>query len=351
MLKHSSKVKSKLITVLRQGDCLGELALISNRPRAATVICREDTHFAVLTREHYQHILGSLQQDLISTKVSLIRKHPLFKTWNKDAVFQLSYYFKQRSMKGNQTLFTQGQQANEAFLVVNGEFKITKNFTLPANNRKKRQLFQRKNLQLATIFLGEFLGLAEALLGNAYESSCMCVSETGDVLVITAHHLQELVGSDAQKLTEIERKKTLMREEKALSSLDQKETTQNFSSISTEAYQKLMKRPMPPPILAPIVYEPRKEEGELPRSGTPWRMKNASNQGLASNSSEVSLPDIPGPALLSTSMETLEKRHELSISLWKERLFNPRKPRLITDGTNLYHYNKSLPALRRKVRK
>ena len=45
------------VNEMTNGACFGELALISNNenePRAATVLCEEDTEFAVLDRQSFQ---------------------------------------------------------------------------------------------------------------------------------------------------------------------------------------------------------------------------------------------------------------------------------------------------------
>ena len=37
------------------------MSLLSNKPRNATIICKEDCHFAILTKEHYRSVLGYLR--------------------------------------------------------------------------------------------------------------------------------------------------------------------------------------------------------------------------------------------------------------------------------------------------
>lgn len=51
-------VKVKLLT---KGMAFGELALIDNKPRSATIICEEDSHFAILDKQSFSDILSFLK--------------------------------------------------------------------------------------------------------------------------------------------------------------------------------------------------------------------------------------------------------------------------------------------------
>lgn len=46
------------INELHAGDKFGELALIDNKPRKATIVCKDDCDFATLDRESYKDLLG-----------------------------------------------------------------------------------------------------------------------------------------------------------------------------------------------------------------------------------------------------------------------------------------------------
>ena len=50
----------KEVKIMRDGDSFGELALLGGKAkkRAATILCKEDTHFAVLDRDNFTNILS-----------------------------------------------------------------------------------------------------------------------------------------------------------------------------------------------------------------------------------------------------------------------------------------------------
>jgi cAMP-dependent protein kinase regulator/cGMP-dependent protein kinase 2 len=43
------------------GKSFGELALISNKPRAATIRCLKDCHFAVIEKQNYEKVLQKIE--------------------------------------------------------------------------------------------------------------------------------------------------------------------------------------------------------------------------------------------------------------------------------------------------
>jgi CRP-like cAMP-binding protein len=43
---------------MKTGDSFGQLALIENKPRSASIVCKEDCHFALFEKEPFDGILS-----------------------------------------------------------------------------------------------------------------------------------------------------------------------------------------------------------------------------------------------------------------------------------------------------
>ena len=67
---------AKDVATLRAGMFFGELALINNEARAATIVCKTDCYFGVLSREDYSSSIGKIQ-DIANTKyINFMRNCP-----------------------------------------------------------------------------------------------------------------------------------------------------------------------------------------------------------------------------------------------------------------------------------
>ena len=113
---------------LKAGKSFGELALIKNKPRAATIKCVEDCHFAVMSQADYNKVLNKIEQKNMTRIVEFLHELPFFKVWTRTALSKLYYSFEQRNLQRNQVLFRENQEADTVYIVQTGEFEVTKRF-------------------------------------------------------------------------------------------------------------------------------------------------------------------------------------------------------------------------------
>jgi CRP-like cAMP-binding protein len=76
-LKNLQRVKT-----LKSGDSFGELALINNRRRLATIISDANTHVAIIRKADYNKILQKIDEIKILREMGFFASLPLFVGWN-----------------------------------------------------------------------------------------------------------------------------------------------------------------------------------------------------------------------------------------------------------------------------
>lgn len=58
------------IKILKAGEAFGELSLIDGRPRAATVICEQECHLAILEKQYFDKILSKMLKFYKTKKIN-----------------------------------------------------------------------------------------------------------------------------------------------------------------------------------------------------------------------------------------------------------------------------------------
>lgn len=64
---------------LKNGMSFGELALLKDMPRSASIQCTQDTHFAILEKEDYLRILGKVETKKLDSLIDFLAQIPIFK--------------------------------------------------------------------------------------------------------------------------------------------------------------------------------------------------------------------------------------------------------------------------------
>ena len=139
------------------GASFGELSLMEKvlKPRAATIFCKEDCHFAVLDKQRFQEILGKAEKKKLDEQLDFLISTHLFGTWSINSLKPVVYLFKKQKYTKGTIVYKEGQSSNELFVIREGEVKLTKRIFIQPNGQEevildeKSQVysFQRQALQ------------------------------------------------------------------------------------------------------------------------------------------------------------------------------------------------------------
>ena len=126
----------KLLVVLGQGAAFGELALLKNQPRAATVQTDEPTWFVVIDKEDYDETVKSTHLKNIQNKVDFLCRMPLFRDCSTSEMNELVSYFAVNDHTPGSEIISQGSDATNLFFVVSGEVDLVKTiYTMKQDKR------------------------------------------------------------------------------------------------------------------------------------------------------------------------------------------------------------------------
>lgn len=80
------------------GKSFGELALLTNKPRAATVTCLEDCDFATLDKADFHRSLAKIERKRLSSMLNFMMGIPCFSDWTHTSILKFSYYLKKQKI-------------------------------------------------------------------------------------------------------------------------------------------------------------------------------------------------------------------------------------------------------------
>ncbi|OMJ72986.1 hypothetical protein SteCoe_28438 [Stentor coeruleus] len=191
------------IGILNSGESFGELALISDKPRAASIKAKEHTKLLVLHKDDFKQILGSLAERQLMIKVRFLQSLPYFFSWTKSLLVKLAYFFTPISIRYKQKLFREGEITDGIYFIKEGEFVLSKKCEMQndasSQYRSDSNLirFKKPNIPRLTRLLNVIIkGKNEAVGGYEVvekilyrEYSCTCTSTKAEVYYVQKEHL------------------------------------------------------------------------------------------------------------------------------------------------------------------
>jgi CRP-like cAMP-binding protein len=187
VLRKSSKGEEEFeeIVELGPGSAFGELALESDKPRSASIKCKEDSHFIYLEKQDYVALISKLIQRRRENNVNFLQKLPALATCTRGMLTKLTYALSEKVFNKGQVVYLEGQPAQEIFLIKKGEFEFYKQISAEnSGNLKKKTKNKQKNFKIASYGLGEMFGEEDTLQNKPRNNSCLCVQDKSVLMVI-----------------------------------------------------------------------------------------------------------------------------------------------------------------------
>lgn len=171
-----NKVASRTV-----GDAFGELALLYNAPRAASVVAAGPARVWALDRVTFRYMIASTKEDQQAQVVSSLRKVPLLESLTDSQVAQVADAVQMRTFKPGDTIITKGESGDKA-----QEFYMLQEGSVMCKNIGA----ERKELALPT---GAYFG-ERALLLDEPRAADVVAAESCKCMVLDRKAFTELLG-------------------------------------------------------------------------------------------------------------------------------------------------------------
>ena len=111
----------KKILSLKDGDSFGELALIFNQPRLASVIAAEDLHLVCMKGSEYKEVFVSQIRNVLD-KVKFFQG--IFKDVPQIEIEKFCYLLEEKSFKFNDMICREGDHCRGIYFIKQGEVQV-----------------------------------------------------------------------------------------------------------------------------------------------------------------------------------------------------------------------------------
>lgn len=124
--RFSFEVNEEEVGTCGAGDSFGELALLYNCPRAATVRCLADATVWCLERSHFRHIIAGNEAKKQQDIRKALRRVSLLEQLSEEQVNRVSDAVETVRFKAGETILRKGDEGSVFFMIKNGQVKCTR---------------------------------------------------------------------------------------------------------------------------------------------------------------------------------------------------------------------------------
>ncbi|CAH8615390.1 unnamed protein product [Schistosoma haematobium] len=183
----------KRLYIMGAGRCFGELALLYNCKRTASVKAVTDARVWVLERACFQAVMMKTGLERIEERKAFLRSVPLLKDLSPNRILRIADALEAQYHSAGDCIIRQGELADSFFLIQSGKVRVT--ISSPQNGST-----ETKETEIRQLTKGEYFG-EKALLGEGRRTANVYAVGPGGVEVLCLYRKDflELIG-DIQEL-------------------------------------------------------------------------------------------------------------------------------------------------------
>ena len=113
------------VATLDRGKGFGDLAILTNKPRAAKVRAEEPTICVVLIKGDYFKVINQVDNLKKDEIVDFLKEMPIFSKFSKSYLRKLAASFLETPTIKNQVIVKEGRKSDTLYIVREGEFGVS----------------------------------------------------------------------------------------------------------------------------------------------------------------------------------------------------------------------------------
>ncbi|XP_018652973.1 serine/threonine kinase [Schistosoma mansoni] len=173
----------KRLYIMGAGRCFGELALLYNCKRTASVKAVTDARVWVLERACFQAIMMKTGLERIEERKAFLRSVPLLKDLSPNRILRIADALEAQYHSAGDCIIRQGELADSFFLIQSGKVRVT--ISSPQNGSN-----ETKETEIRQLTKGEYFG-EKALLGEGRRTANVYAVGPGGVEVLCLYRNQD----------------------------------------------------------------------------------------------------------------------------------------------------------------
>jgi cGMP-dependent protein kinase len=174
------KTLKKVDSVSKSGTSFGELALLYNTPRNATVKTKTRATFWVLDRLTFRRLMRNVTEERLKAFQEFLSSVPLFQPLSNNERSRVAEALETQMFRHNEDIVREGERGDTMFIILDGNVQVTKKIG-------------NKRCVLTTLGVGDFFGERSLLTNELRSATITCIGRV-EVVKVDQYAFKLLLG-------------------------------------------------------------------------------------------------------------------------------------------------------------
>ncbi|KAL4484286.1 hypothetical protein ABPG72_006397 [Tetrahymena utriculariae] len=117
------------------GDSFGEISLLTNQTRTATMVCGEESWLLTLNKEGFDKLIGHIHSQQVLKKTQFLQKFEMIQCLSNNKVHSMLHNITTLKFNYNNIIYTEGQEADKIYFIKSGVVEISKLSLIQENSQ------------------------------------------------------------------------------------------------------------------------------------------------------------------------------------------------------------------------